>query len=191
MNPLLQQSWTRAWRGLLADGDGLALRDALLACHAQPHRHYHTQQHLEECLLHFQRLQAAPDRPAVVEMALWFHDAIHEPAAPDSETRSAAWAEQALLTAAVEPDTAGRVRNLVLATRHTALPASLDEKVLVDIDLAILGAQPARFAEYELQIRDEYALRAGPAVPPEARAGSAVVPGSPGDLPHAGPAPAA
>jgi predicted metal-dependent HD superfamily phosphohydrolase len=31
-----------------------------------------------------------------------------------------------------------------------------DERLVVDIDLAILAAAPARFAEYERQIREEY-----------------------------------
>jgi predicted metal-dependent HD superfamily phosphohydrolase len=48
------------------------------------------------------------------------------------------------------------VHALVMATRHTALPVGGDEQLLVDIDLAILGAAPARFAEYEQQIREEY-----------------------------------
>ena len=45
-----------------------------------------------------------------------------------------------------------------MATRHAALPAGGDEQLLVDIDLAILGASAARFAEYERQIRAEYAF---------------------------------
>lgn len=44
-----------------------------------------------------------------------------------------------------------------MATEHTATPLAGDAALLVDIDLAILGAAPARFAEYEQQIRQEYA----------------------------------
>ncbi len=43
-----------------------------------------------------------------------------------------------------------------MATRHSEVPRTPDAKLLVDIDLAILGAEPLRFAEYERQIRDEY-----------------------------------
>ncbi len=45
----------------------------------------------------------------------------------------------------------------MLATRHDAVPESDDARLTVDIDLAILGAPPARFAEYEEQVRREYA----------------------------------
>jgi predicted metal-dependent HD superfamily phosphohydrolase len=44
-----------------------------------------------------------------------------------------------------------------MATRHAALPETLDEELLVDIDLAILGAPQERFAQYEAQVRAEYA----------------------------------
>jgi predicted metal-dependent HD superfamily phosphohydrolase len=46
---------------------------------------------------------------------------------------------------------------LVMATCHAALPQGADAEVLVDIDLAILGAAAERFDEYEQQIRREYA----------------------------------
>jgi predicted metal-dependent HD superfamily phosphohydrolase len=55
-----------------------------------------------------------------------------------------------------------RVRQLVLATKHDARPASADAALLVDVDLAILGAVPERFDEYERQIREEYAWVPGP-----------------------------
>lgn len=62
-----------------------------------------------------------------------------------------------MLAAGLAPAVAGRVHALILATRHAALPATPDEGLLVDIDLAILGAAPGRFDEYERQVREEYA----------------------------------
>jgi len=44
-----------------------------------------------------------------------------------------------------------------MATRHNAVPEEHDDKIVVDIDLSILGAGEARFDEYENQIRQEYA----------------------------------
>jgi predicted metal-dependent HD superfamily phosphohydrolase len=53
-------------------------------------------------------------------------------------------------------DTAAQVRELVLATKHNAVPEEEDAKLLVDVDLSILAAPEQRFAEYERQVRQEY-----------------------------------
>jgi predicted metal-dependent HD superfamily phosphohydrolase len=77
MGTLPLSSWDRAWRGLHAQGAGFDVRDAVLARYAEDHRKYHTLQHLQECLDLFESVRHAPDRPAEVEMALGFHDAIY------------------------------------------------------------------------------------------------------------------
>jgi predicted metal-dependent HD superfamily phosphohydrolase len=48
------------------------------------------------------------------------------------------------------------VSELILATRHATSEGSADHAVLLDTDLSILGASPARFIEYESQVRREY-----------------------------------
>ena len=45
---------------------------------------------------------------------------------------------------------------LIVATKHDAVPKDADAGLLVDIDLSILGADPERFDEYERQVRFEY-----------------------------------
>ncbi|MDH0865829.1 N-methyl-D-aspartate receptor NMDAR2C subunit [Mitsuaria sp. GD03876] len=156
MNDLFERSWQRAWSALAGDADGIALRDELLARYAEPQRKYHTRQHLAECLALFEEAATLAPHPAEVEMALWFHDAIYEVKGSGNEDRSAEWAHRALLDAGVAEACAALVRQLVLVTKHDGVPVSADEQVLVDIDLAILGAERPRFDEYERQIRDEY-----------------------------------
>jgi predicted metal-dependent HD superfamily phosphohydrolase len=153
----LSTSWSRAWQGLGAQGDGHAVRDAVLAAYAEAHRRYHSLQHLQECLDLFESVLEAADHPAEVEMALWFHDAIYALKGSDNEARSADWAREVLIQAGVAAAAADLVRDLILVTRHSGVPRSRDEQVLVDVDLAILGAAPERFAEYQAQIREEYA----------------------------------
>lgn len=148
--------WQRAWQALGARG-GDALHAELLARYAEPHRAYHAQQHLAECLALFDEARHLARRPAEIEVALWFHDAIYDVHRHDNEALSADWARAALLAAGASADVAARVEAMVLATRHSVAPQTADEQLLVDIDLAILGAAPARFAEYEAQIRREYA----------------------------------
>jgi predicted metal-dependent HD superfamily phosphohydrolase len=152
-----RQSWARAWRGIGAVDDGAAVRDSLLAAYAEPQRAYHTLQHLHECLDLLAPVAGAAARPCEVEVALWFHDAIYDVRRSDNEERSADWASAAAAAAGAVPAAVERIRSLVLATKHSVSPGGDDERLLVDIDLAILGAPAERFAEYERQIRAEYA----------------------------------
>lgn len=149
--------WREAWGALGVPAPGSALQAELEARYREPQRHYHTLQHLGECLDGFARERAAAQRPGEVALALWFHDAIYDVHAHDNEARSADWARAALREAGASADAAQRVHALVMATRHDAQPADADAQLLVDIDLAILGAPAPRFDEYEQQIRREYA----------------------------------
>lgn len=151
----LPARWGRLWRTLKL-APPAALGEALLARYGEEYRRYHTRQHLEECLDWLDRAHGQCERPAEVELALWFHDAVYAPGRSDNEERSADWAARALLEAGGSPEIAGRVRELVLATGHHRRPETRDQRVMVDIDLAILGAPAERFGQYEEQIRQEY-----------------------------------
>jgi predicted metal-dependent HD superfamily phosphohydrolase len=159
---LLERSWRRAWSGLGAHGDGIALRDELLLAWATPGRSYHTLRHLHDCISLLEPVLAQAAHAAEVEVAIWFHDAIYDPRAPDNEARSADWAARALAQAGVAVEACARVSALVMATRHAVIPQSVDEELLVDVDLAILGAAQERFDEYEVEVREEYAWVPGP-----------------------------
>lgn len=154
-------SFSRACAGIGANSSGAALLDQLLAAYAEPQRKYHTAQHLSVCLQLFDGVRTLAQAPAEVEMALWFHDAVYDVKASDNEAQSAQWAQRALAAAAVPPEVITRVVDLVMVTRHTGEPSQPDQRLLVDVDLAILGAEVERFAEYEQQIRDEYSFVPG------------------------------
>jgi predicted metal-dependent HD superfamily phosphohydrolase len=153
--------WLTTWATLnLSPPTGLC--EQLLRAWDEPQRHYHTLQHLTECLALFDTLRAHAEQPADIELALWFHDAIYDVQGHDNEARSAHWATKTLKAGGVDAARCQRVHDLIMATCHTALPASPDQALLVDIDLAILGAPAARFAQYTRQIGAEYAW-----VPPD------------------------
>ena len=128
----------------------------LVSAYQEPHRKYHTVQHLTECLSLLEQDLDLAAEPGEVEIALWFHDAIYDVKASDNEARSADWAERELTQAGVASERIRRIGEHILATRHAALPQGQDQMLLVDIDLAILGAVRARFDEYETQVRAEY-----------------------------------
>jgi len=163
LHSLLTDSWDRAWTGVGAHGDGYTARDAVLGSYGDASRRYHSLQHLQECLALFESVRGLCERPAEVEVALWFHDAIYVLTSSLNEEHSAQWAREVLLQAGVQLGTADYVGELILATKHSALPDRQDAKVLVDVDLSILGADKERFDEYERQIRDEYAFVPQPA----------------------------
>lgn len=149
--------WQRVWEELGAQGNQQALFNQLIASYSERHRHYHTLQHLRECLQSLEAARTLAQRPAEVELALWFHDAVYDVHRDDNEERSAEWAAMAVRNAGLQDAVAQRVHALVMATKHKALPAGIDAQVLVDVDLAILGAAEARFDESDMQIRREYA----------------------------------
>lgn len=152
----LRARWTALWQRLgLREPDGLC--DALLTAYGEPQRHYHTLEHLRECLALADTFRAAAERFDEIELALWFHDAVYDVHAHDNEARSAHWAVTALGAAGLDEAACARIRDLVMATRHSALPGTSDAALLTDIDLSILGASEPRFAEYDKQIRAEYA----------------------------------
>lgn len=157
MNSL--EGWLRTWAEL-GIPESARLRDLfaeLAARYAEPHRFYHTAQHLEECFERWSDLREQSRHPAEVEAALWFHDAVYDTHSGANELRSADLARDTSLDLGVDAVSAGRIHDLILSTRHTAMPVEGDARLIVDTDLAILGARPARFAEYERQIRQEYA----------------------------------
>ena len=150
------------WRQLGASGSDDALFSRLVECYSEPHRKYHTMQHLQECFAHLESVRSFAERSSEVELALWFHDAIYDTRRKDNEERSAEWARDSGLAAGLTGDQASRIYQLVMATMHNAVPVGPDASVLVDIDLGILGAEVERFDEYEVQVREEYSWVPGP-----------------------------
>ena len=152
---LLQNSWPRAWRSLgLPPAPGLDVQ--LIEAYRQPQRHYHTLQHLLECLMQWETVMQLTQFPGELELALWFHDAVYHVKGKDNEAQSARWATKAMSEQGASAEQIRRVQGLIMATCHSAAPSQPDQQLLVDIDLAILGAEGTRFAEYDAQVAAEY-----------------------------------
>jgi predicted metal-dependent HD superfamily phosphohydrolase len=156
--PTLRERWASTWQRLSPALPPPALLADLEARYREPQRHYHTLQHLEECFAALDAVRPHVADVAAVELALWFHDAVYDVHRHDNEARSAGLAAATLRAAGLPDALTGKVTALILATRdHAAADADADAAALLDADLAILGAAPARFDDYERQIRAEYA----------------------------------
>jgi predicted metal-dependent HD superfamily phosphohydrolase len=159
---LLQRQWVRLLEGYgIAPADAYPPFDKLVAAYSEPHRHYHTLEHLAEMFRVLGRLSASCADPRAVQLAVWFHDAVYDPRASDNEERSAELVAEWLGSLGLPAEVLARVAVLVRATAHLTDPAGSpdqDTQVLLDADLAILGASEERYRRYAADIRKEYAF---------------------------------
>lgn len=107
-------------------------------------------------LRHLDNVQTSAVHPEEIEVALWFHDAIYAPYSSENEADSAKWATDFLSENSVSTVIINRVGNLILATQHSVELIENDEKLMVDIDLSILGCPEKDYSLFELNIRKEY-----------------------------------
>ncbi|MCU0704905.1 MAG: hypothetical protein MUF18_13085 [Fimbriiglobus sp.] len=129
--------------------------DNLVAAYSEPHRHYHTLEHVGEVLRVVGRLKGG----ASVLLAVWYHDAVYDPKANDNETRSAELAMRELAALGLPAALVNHVAELVRSTAHFdgGTFTGPDFDILHDADLAILGASEVRYARYAADVRKEYA----------------------------------
>ena len=129
--------------------------DEIRAHYESAGRHYHTLDHVRHVLDTATSLAAHTRHANAVYLAAWLHDVIYDSRASDNEERSADYAVRLCERLGI-PD-GERVAALILATKTHTAGDDPDAQVLVDADLAILGADEAAYLRYAENIRKEYA----------------------------------
>ena len=133
-----------------------ALDANLRALYASPPRAYHNASHVDEVLARFDEARAEMTDARVAFYALLFHDAIYVAGRKDNEAKSA----EAFRASGLVPDVAQKVSDVILATAHhgriNAKDVDSDTALALDCDMAIVGASPERFDQYDAQIAEEY-----------------------------------
>jgi len=152
----LRARFLRALSEASVQRSGASLFAELLARYGEAHRHYHTIAHVDACLGSFDWYRGSARHPERVELALWFHDAVYDPRAHDNEHRSAHLAGARLHELGVPGAIIDEIAVHVLSTRSHRGDHP-DTKLVLDLDLGILGAPAHTFAEFEREIRAEYA----------------------------------
>ncbi|MDP1528489.1 MAG: N-methyl-D-aspartate receptor NMDAR2C subunit [Rhodoferax sp.] len=135
-----------------------AVRDELIVRYGEPHRRYHTMVHIEDCLAQVAAsTDMDDDQRALLDAAIWFHDAIYDATRNDNEAESAKLAAERLAADGVAPTAIDEVVRLILLTAgHSVQAGDALGARLVSIDLSILGTEPARYDTYAEAIRQEY-----------------------------------
>lgn len=139
-------------------GAGARAPDAVFAeivdHYGEPHRHYHTIAHVDDCLERFDRIHSLAQDPGAIELALWFHDVIFDSRSRDNERRSAAYyADRA---AGATPSFQRHVRSMILASNHADANCIHDLCYVLDIDIAGFGHPWAQFRSTTDLVRAEY-----------------------------------
>jgi len=150
----LQQRWRTTVAPLLPDPE--PTWQQLATHYNEPHRHYHTLDHIAACLGWLDHYRHLAADPLCLELALWAHDVIYDPRAADNEIRSADWFAQQYAGSHLTDQQHARVHELIMATVHPHPPTDPDMALLQDIDLSILGADATLYDRYEGWIRKEY-----------------------------------
>jgi len=131
---------------------------ALVKLYSEKHRYYHTGEHIAATLRQLDNVLELAEKPAEIELALWFHDAIYKPFSTTNELDSAHLAEDFLINNSVSSEVSDRVHGLIMATCHTAIQNGRDESLIIDIDLTVLGALDDIYQTFEETVRKEYRL---------------------------------
>jgi predicted metal-dependent HD superfamily phosphohydrolase len=158
----LAGSWAEAVVRLGGQSEAAARTGAELARrYREPHRRYHTTQHIRAVLGHGQDLAdevglPASDRAALT-LAACAHDVVYDAQPGEDEKASARWVRLRLGQCGLPAACVDRVASAVLATTAHASPEhDIMFDLLFDADLAILAAPDDVYDRYVTGVRMEY-----------------------------------
>lgn len=148
----MKEKFLQAWRnaGLESTDEQYAQLSKRLA---EPHRAYHNAAHILYCL---EELSRASMRLPLVELAIWYHDAVYD-FSRNAEDKSARFFSEHAEANGMSTETAREIMCMILGTDHRGRPETENEAWLRDIDMSILGAHNLVYRkQYAELIRREY-----------------------------------
>ena len=132
---------------------------SLRAAYDEPQRRYHTLAHIEDCLARLAAISELSEHDRkLLTLAIWWHDAVYDPTRGDNEALSAELAGHDLSALNVPASDVVEVQRLIMLTKgHEVGDDDRLGRLLVSIDLSILGAEPSVYRAYARAVREEYA----------------------------------
>lgn len=127
----------------------------LCKAYSQPHRHYHTLQHIQHML---EELKLANVTDPSAYWAAWYHDFVYNPGDRDNEVNSAAIADSVMTTLSLADPMISDVKAIIEATKTHNVSGS-SESVLsfvLDADMSILGQSADKYQEYSERVEAEF-----------------------------------
>jgi predicted metal-dependent HD superfamily phosphohydrolase len=119
--------------------------------YCEPHRHYHTLEHIADML--FRGRELALDDEQM--FAIWYHDAIYDPRSATNEEDSAVLATDSLRSIGWDEASTGRVARMVLDTKRHS-PTIPGSEMVIDLDLSSIASDWPIYERNRENIRREY-----------------------------------
>jgi len=148
--------WYNLWDRIDAKGNPQEVLQDIAARYGEPWRYYHTLEHVAQSLEELEKTRDLCDNPDLVEFALWGHDIVYDPQSSTNEKRSAELTEYIARKIGLSVFFQMGAYGLVIATKHVKPPETPNEKLIIDVDLSILGKPADVYADVEKKIRAEY-----------------------------------
>ncbi len=157
---ILEASWSRnidRWGGNSLQAERWFR--FLVRQYTSKERQYHSLNHVIHLLLLAEKYKAAINNRQAFYIAIWFHDVIQNRFTANEKV-SAQMCLEAIGDLELSSE-ANEAAELILATEDHMSTKSSDERLFVDLDLAILGSSREEYSQYAKQCRDEYNLPGG------------------------------
>lgn len=152
----LNERWNNTWQRLGGVGNPDIPFAELMSHYGEPGRYHHTAIHIKSCLDQLEMVKQLAKDPDAVELAAWTHDVIYDPKAADNEVKSAELARRIFTQAQFSPTLVTKIEHLVMGTKDHQSSDDIDEQIMSDIDLLILGSHPREYGQYKGNVRLEF-----------------------------------
>lgn len=157
---VLFERWCRLLKDARATCDPAETFESIREAYSEPHRRYHTLEHILDCLQEFDTVQRLAFDPIAVELAIWFHDIVYVVGQKDNE-ESSVWTAYNFCQTSGLGYLIGVVWDLILATKplesregHTP-----DQLLISDIDLSGIGAPRNVFKQQNALLWEEFGTK--------------------------------
>lgn len=163
MNNFETKAWLESrWEELLGNKedvkpDSEKVWEEILRAYQEPHRAYHTLDHVRSLLELWEAHKGEMEHPEAVALAIWFHDLVYDPFRKDNEEKSAVRAKEVLQHWRFPEQLVDKVVQLIEDTAgHQPSVHDRESLLFLDMDLSILGTEEGAYMRYADQIRQEY-----------------------------------
>ena len=121
-------------------------------------RHYHNLSHVEYMVEKAEQFKNQIEDYNTLLFSIFYHDIIYKVTRKDNELKSALLAQNRMTELGVPVEKIKKCFQQIVATQHHETADDNGTQYLLDIDMAILGEDPAIYKNYTQKVRKEYGI---------------------------------